>query len=129
MADTAHIIAVAELINSASDVAELLVILRAIRANPGAARRYEHRSEKRYSKRWPAAALDDLGGHISIASRRSQSVEDLWAWLNRHALTNYGPSDLAGPPMYCAQQAKERPEAPLDHRRLLDAGHAVVAMS
>jgi transposase len=52
-------------------------------------------------------------------------VEYLWAWLKRHALANYCPNDL--PELHgTARQAQECSEAPLDHRRLLDASHALV---
>jgi hypothetical protein len=44
--------------------------------------------------------LDTLGGHIQIAflppyAPDLNPVEYLWAWLKRHALANYCPSDLS----------------------------------
>ncbi len=75
--------------------------------------------------------LDSLADHIQIAylppyAPDLNPVEYLWAWLKRHALANYCPNDLAELHARRAQQAQERPKAPLDHRRALNAGYALV---
>ncbi len=74
--------------------------------------------------------LDSLDGHIQIAflppyAPDMNPVEYLWAWLKRHALANYCPNNLSELPDR-TQQTQERSKAPLDHRRLLDAGYLVV---
>lgn len=75
--------------------------------------------------------LDGLDGHIQIAflppyAPDMNPVEYLWAWLKRHALANYCPNNLSELHNDRTKQTQERSKAPLDHRRLLDAGYAVV---
>ena len=55
---------------------------------------------KAHRSRLVRAYLDALNGHIQIAflppySPDMNPVEYLWAWLKRHALANYCPSNLA----------------------------------
>jgi transposase len=75
--------------------------------------------------------LDTLGGHIQIAflppySPDLNPVEYLWAWLKRHALANYCPNDLSELHTTARNKLKSAQKATLDHRRLLDAGYAVL---
>lgn len=74
--------------------------------------------------------LDRVDGHIQIAflppyAPHMKPVGYPWAWLKRHARANYCPNDL-GELHERPQQAQQRPKAPFDHCRLLDAGYAVV---
>ena len=73
--------------------------------------------------------LDSLHGHIQIAflppyAPDLNPVEYLWAWLKRPG--QLLPQRLGRAARDGAQQTQERPKASFDHRRLLDAGYALV---
>jgi len=86
---------------------------------------------KAHRSRLVRECLDSLAAHIQIAflppyAPDMNPVEYLWAWLKRHTLANYCPNDLNELHATRAPQVQERPEAPLNHRSLLDAGYALV---
>jgi transposase len=53
-------------------------------------------------------------------------VEYLWAWLKRHALANYCPNDLGELQSTARKKLKSAQKRAFHHRRLLDAGYALV---
>jgi hypothetical protein len=75
--------------------------------------------------------VDSLGGHIQIAflppyAPDLNPVEYPWASLKRQCPGQLLPQRSGRTAHPRAQQAQERTEAPLDHRRLLYAGYAFV---
>jgi transposase len=72
-----------------------------------------------------------LSGHIQIAflppyAPDLNPVEYLWAWLKRHALANYYPNDLGELQSTARKKLKSAQKRAFHHRRLLDAGYALV---